>query len=943
MYDLLGGGFARYSVDEEWRIPHFEKMLYDNAQLVPLYIDVWKQTKQPHYRRIAEETLEYVLREMTLPNGGFCASQDADSEGEEGKYFVWTPQELKDILGEERGRQVALWLQVTESGTFEHGTSVLRLEAPLETLPEKQRQVLLESFERLLAVRKQRIAPGRDDKIVTAWNGLMLSAFARAGAALQEERYLEAARRGADCLLTTLTHEGRLYRSWKDERLGTLGFLDDYANTAMALLDLYEATLAPRWLEESLRLSEEMVTLFWDEDEGGFFYNGHDAEALVVRSKKLIGGAVPSGNGVAALLFAKLATLCGREELGEKADRLLRSYESFLVRGARALGEEAIAGAWRTGSVLEIGVAGEAGDLLQECRRRFLPFAIVGHAEHHELLPWMKGREASNGQETVFLCERGACRLPVQTLEALQEQLEELTEPAAGQREFSSVLIKGRVRAPALPDDPAVWLNTSRSWTLERLKGQVVVLDFWTYCCINCLHVLPVLSAIEEEFAGESVVVLGVHSPKFTTEKGMESVRHAVRRHQLHHPVVQDAELHLWKQYAIRSWPTVLVLDPEGRIAWQQSGEVSHDTLREVIQALLKESREKNTLESPAWSASSKTEHTAELRHPGKVKVWPAPSMTENTGSWDKSRLYVADTGNHRILELALEEDGEDVHGRVLRCWGDGKPGLVDGSAPRFRFPQGMSRQGEKLWVADTENHALRCIELTSGEVKTIAGTGVLGRNARFDPALPREMDLRSPWDVLAVDEMVLVAMAGTHQIWTYAQQQDRFFPIVGTGAENHADGAPSEAALAQPSALYTIGPYLFWADSEISSIRYLNFKTNQVGTMVGHGLFDFGDVDGSGAEVLLQHPLGLTGSGDALYIADTFNHKIKRLDLAASEVHTLAGGGGEMNEPGGLTVIGSWLIVADTNHHRLLRVHRQTGEVRELKLLDVPSVGGES
>ncbi|MCB9759774.1 MAG: DUF255 domain-containing protein [Alphaproteobacteria bacterium] len=932
MYDLLGGGFARYSVDAEWRVPHFEKMLYDNGQLVPVYLDAWKLTGNAHYRRVVVETLDYVLREMTLPGGGLCASQDADSEGEEGRFFAWTPAQVREILGVMDGLRACALLQVTDAGTFEHGTSVLRMDRPLEALDEDDRALLIRALPRLQEARLQRVPPGRDDKVITAWNGLMIGALARSGAALGEPRYLDAAAAAARFLLDTVTVDGRLHRSWKDGRVGAPGFLDDHANLLSALLDLFEATGAPDWLTGALDLADRTVALFWDERDGGLFYAGHDAEALVARSKNLLGGALPSGNGVAALAFTRLDALCGRADLGEKADRVLRSYQLLLGRAPRALGPEALAGAWRTGAGQEVGVAPNDPALRQAVHQRYLPFAVLSMGADPRV-PWMEGRGPRAGLPTAYVCEHGTCRLPVTAPSDLLAQLDEVTAPRrrAPRR-------PARVHAPALPADPARWLNAAEPLTLDRLRGNVVVLDFWTYCCINCMHLLPELAAVEERFADDPVVVIGVHSAKFTAEQQRESVARALARHDVHHPVVLDSDHEIWQEYAIRAWPTVTVLDPTGRIAWQQSGEVDRDTLGRVIARTLEEARAAGTLGEQAWEPVVHTPTLTALSHPGKVATWPdATAQSRGVEPFGPhARLYVSDSGQHRVIEasLALGPDGWP-RAEVLRIFGVGLPGLVDGAAPRFRNPQGLARDEDTLWVADTENHAIRAIDLHTGEVRTAAGTGQLGRGRAPQSRDPLRIPLRSPWGLTQAEGVLFIAMAGTHQIWIFNPSAGQIGPIVGSGEEHHVDGPADRAALAQPSGLVLMGRYLFWVDSETSSVRMFDFSTRQVATVCGQGLFDFGDVDGVGDAVRMQHPLGVTAADGQLYVADTFNNKIKRIDLSGgATVSTLAGGHPDrMCEPGGLALAGRFLIVADTNNHRLVSVDRQTGKSRELEL----------
>ncbi|MDP2315826.1 MAG: DUF255 domain-containing protein [Pseudomonadota bacterium] len=944
MYDLLGGGFARYSVDPAWKVPHFEKMLYDNAQLVPLYTDAWKVTKDPLYARVVRETLGWVLREMTEPAGGFRSSLDADSEGEEGRFYAWTPTELRSVLGVLDGMRVSALLGVTDAGTFEHGTSVLRMETPRERLDDETRALIEAALPKLYAARERRVHPGRDDKVVTAWNALMISAFARAGAAFDEPHWRGAAGTAARFLLDELRVKGRLQRTWKDGRAHIPGFADDHAFLVNALIDLYEATFDFDWLAEANALADTTVDLFWDAAEGGLYYTGKDAEVLLTRSKHLLGGAEPSANGVAALAFARLAELSGRADLGEKADTILRAYQALVDRAPRALGTEALASAWRTGATQQIGiVGGKAEALLATVYTHYLPFAVVAWHPNDQippLLPWLEDKSAIGGLGTAYLCEQRTCLAPTTDPAELALQLEQANRP----RRETGGKLPLRVHAPALPTDPASWLN-SAPLPLDALRGNVVVLDFWTYCCINCMHVLPELQKLEDVTVDDPVVVIGVHAAKFATEREAANVARAVRRHHVHHPVVLDPTHTVWDAYAIRSWPTVVVLDAAGRIAWQKAGEATHEELLPIVHKLLEEARAAGILASgPAWRPGEPAGVRAGLCFPGKVHLWP--DLVGQAHGRDPfgpdARLYISDTGNHRIVEASLSRgpDGWPVAKR-LRAFGGNGPTLVDGPGDQaaFNAPQGIGRSGETLWVADTGNHALRRIDLGTGYVRTVAGTGRLGRGVEGNGGEPRKLALRSPWDVaISADkdgkaEAVFVAMAGAHQVWVYLPQQDQIGPLFGSGAEEHVDGAPGEAALAQPSGLSLVGRYLFFADSETSSVRVFDLKEHRVGTLVGQGLFDFGDIDGPPDKARLQHPLGVAAAEGQLYVADTFNHKIKSVDLRGGGIATLCGGPGELSEPGGLVVAGDYLIVADTNNHRLRVAHRGSGEIRTLDL----------
>ena len=950
MYDVVGGGFARYSVDREWLIPHFEKMLYDNAQLAPLYVDAWLATGAPRHARVARETLDFVLRELRDPAGGFTSALDADSldaagKSEEGFYYTWTPAELSEVLGASDGARAAALLTVTPAGNFEHGRSALRPPAPLEQLSPDERAFLERIYPSLMAAREQRARPGLDDKVITAWNGLMIAALARSGAGLGEPRYIDAAREAAAFLLNRVTGSGRLRRNWKldaagAERLGAPAFLDDHAFLLDGLIELYQATFDAGWLDEALALAERMVALFWDVEDGGFFYTGADVPAGLARQKPLLGSALPGGNEMAAWAFCRLETLCGRTDLGDKAEQVLSRLQKILPKAPLALGPALLAAAWRTGKVQAIGVTAEADDaagqaLLAEARGRYQPFRVLARVAPGpvpSVLPWMEGRADPGTPATAWVCIESAggasaCLLPAREVSELAEQLDELDAPSGAPPKSGP-----RMHAPALPSAPSAWLNTAAPMSLEALRGNVVVLDFWTTCCINCLHVLPELAAVEARFAGRPVAVIGVHAPKFTAEKDRERVIQAVARHGVRHPVVMDPEHDLWKQYTVRSWPTVMVLDVAGRIAFNQSGEVDRGTLFRVIEGLLEEAASDDALGEPAWQREPVEASSGALRFPGKVHVHPSElAQAQGADPLDGGRLYVADTGNNRVIEASLSRgpDGWPA-AATLRTFGDGEAGLVDGAAPRFRGPQGMAREGDALWVADTENHALRRVDLGTGEVSTVAGTGRLGRGKSGDPTRPRSVDMRSPWDVAVREDVVFIAMAGAHQIWIYMEDRDQLGPFAGSGTEDHIDGNLEEAALAQPSGLSLLGNYLFFADSETSSVRVLELHRREIGTLVGKGLFDFGDVDGHTSAALLQHPLGVSADSEAAWIADTFNGKIKRVDLGSREVTTVAGG---LSEPGGLALAGPFLIVADTNAHALKVVHRETGEVRELPL----------
>ncbi|MFT5686323.1 MAG: hypothetical protein ACI8RZ_007279, partial [Myxococcota bacterium] len=368
-------------------------------------------------------------------------------------------------------------------------------------------------------------------------------------------------------------------------------------------------------------------------------------------------------------------------------------------------------------------------------------------------------------------------------------------------------------------------------------------------------------------------------------------------------------------------------------------------TLSATIGRLLEEGKEDGTLAaSGSTLAESPKPNLTALSFPEKVMVWPGP-LVQAARKADPfgmhSRLYVADTGNHRIIEFRMSHGANGwPKARVVRIFGDGTPGLVDGPAAsaRFHAPRGLARTQNTLWVADTENHAIRSIDLESGEVATVAGTGERGEGGH-KPSPLKTTALRSPWDLEAIvnsdgEPVIFIAMAGAHQIWLLFPSRNHIGPFVGSGVEEHIDGAPQEAALAQPSGMVLAGDYLFFVDSETSSVRAYRMDERTLGTLAGQGLFDFGDVDGTGTTVRLQHPLGVTIGESELYIADTYNNKIKTLQLSNATIATLGGGdAAELSHPSGLCRAGDMLIIADTNNHRLRAMHRRTGVMWDIPI----------
>jgi thiol-disulfide isomerase/thioredoxin len=483
---------------------------------------------------------------------------------------------------------------------------------------------------------------------------------------------------------------------------------------------------------------------------------------------------------------------------------------------------------------------------------------------------------------------------------------------------------RSRIRAPELAGDRG-WLNTDKPLSLAALKGKVVLLDFWTYGCINCMHIIPDLKKLEKKYPNE-LVVIGVHSAKFENEKDTENIRRIILRYEIEHPIVNDADFAIWKSYAVNAWPTRYLIDPAGYIIGRLSGEGGYEALDKAISESIAEFRKRGELnEAPLKLALERAKvGDLPLAFPGKVL---AETKTD--------RLFIADSDHNRIVITKLD-------GTLIQTIGTGAHGAEDGPFDRASFfrPQGMVLDGEVLYVADTENHLIREVDLTAKTVKTIAGTGQQSHEYGQSGSA-RTIALNSPWDLQLVGRTLYIAMAGPHQIWKLDLNKREVSTFAGSGREARIDGARDEAAFAQPSALATDGKTLFVSDAEANIIRAIDLSpSGRVRTLVGGDLFDFGDQDGTGNDVRLQHPLGLARWNDKFLIADTYNHKIKVLDPAARSVRSFAGSGkpgqsdgakSSFYEPGGLAVAGDKLYVADTNNHAIRIVDLKTRETKTL------------
>lgn len=467
-----------------------------------------------------------------------------------------------------------------------------------------------------------------------------------------------------------------------------------------------------------------------------------------------------------------------------------------------------------------------------------------------------------------------------------------------------------RVRAPELIGKGG-WLNTGdKQYTLADLRGRIVVLDFWTFCCVNCLHVLDELRELEEKHP-DTVVVIGVHSPKFVHEAEHRAVVDAVERYGVEHPVLDDPELATWKQYAVRAWPTLVVIDPEGYVVAQHAGEGHVHAIERLVTELEAEHEAKGTLRRGDGPYVAPEPEPTVLRFPGKALLLPSGTF------------LVSDTTRHQLVELA--GDGESVVRRI----GSGARGFADGGADSASFnePQGLALLPDgSVVVADTVNHALRRLDLATGEVTTLAGTGRQWWQGSPTSGPAREIDLSSPWDVAVFGGRVWIAMAGVHQLWAYDPADGTVQVTAGTTNEGLVDGPGSEAWFAQPSGLAATPERLWLADSETSALRWVDLD-GTVHTAVGTGLFDFGHRDGPAGQALLQHPLGVTALPDgSVAVADTYNHALRRYDPATGEVTTLAT---DLREPSDAVLVGDDIVVVESARHRLTRLRLPEEAVR--------------
>lgn len=474
-----------------------------------------------------------------------------------------------------------------------------------------------------------------------------------------------------------------------------------------------------------------------------------------------------------------------------------------------------------------------------------------------------------------------------------------------------------RVRAPEINRPGLEWFNVAEPVSLDDLKGRMVILDFWSFCCINCMHVLPALKTIEAAYP-EEVVVIGVHSPKYAAEQDPRNLRAAISRYGIAHPVVNDVNFTLWREYAVRAWPTLVFIGPEGHVMGQLAGEPDAERLLTAVSELVERWDTQGVLSPRPLRTDPPKAPTGRFAFPGKIKHLPPRAEPHMEPAW-----VLADAGHNQIV--ILTDDGEDVH-----RYGAHQAGFVDGPAERARFraPQGLAATTDAILVADTGNHAIRRIDRDTGRVGTVAGTGERGMViSESEPALAA--DLASPWDLAVDGDIVYIANAGTHQLLYLDMASRELAPLAGNGGEDIIDGSGRDAQLAQPSglALDTAANVLYFADSETSAVRTVDLSDRFVDTLVGEGLFEFGRENGPFPLARLQHPLGLDVYDGEVLVADSYNHTARVLDLAARRVRDLDDGFDceddvcvPVAEPAGVQADGPHrVLMVDTNNHRVL------------------------
>lgn len=502
-------------------------------------------------------------------------------------------------------------------------------------------------------------------------------------------------------------------------------------------------------------------------------------------------------------------------------------------------------------------------------------------------------------------------------------------------------IYEGVVPAPEFPPN-LDWINTDNPLTMQGLQGKIVIFDFWTYGCINCIHMIPVFEQIEEKYA-EEVAIIGIHSAKFENEGQTDNLRQIVQRYDIHHPVINDNQFQVWQTYGAQAWPTIAIVDPRGNVVVRESGEIPFEAFDNYLSGMVEyyDSIDENIIDR------TPLEITLEgAGDPGTPLLFPGKVLADESNN----RLFIADSNHNRIVIVDLSTN------TVTDIIGSARRGFDDGSFEEATFDklQGMSLNGDLLYIADVNNHAIRVANLSERTVETVVGNGVMGRGGfRFGMSVdnPLEVSIRSPWDVEFGDNGWLhIAMAGTHQLFVYEPEFDLLYPSVGNGREaNLNDVSLGDSELAQPSGLFYAGDgKLYFADSESSTIRLADFQNDLVTVVAGttdNSLFDYGDIDGELGINRLQHALGVQGvpNGD-LYIVDTYNSSIKVIRAGETAIETVYGLGGlggytdgtadvaEFDEPGGLTYADGKLYIADTNNHAIRVIDLETEIVDTLE-----------
>jgi thiol-disulfide isomerase/thioredoxin len=460
------------------------------------------------------------------------------------------------------------------------------------------------------------------------------------------------------------------------------------------------------------------------------------------------------------------------------------------------------------------------------------------------------------------------------------------------------------VTAPEI-NTPYGWLNTEKSYTLKDFRGKIVLLDFWTFGCINCQHIIPDLKRLEKEYEKE-LVVIGVHSAKFESEKTSNNIRKAILKFGIEHPVVNDADFKVWESYGVKAWPTITLISPDGKVVGQRSGENVYPVAKKSIDNLIKQYGDKINRQPIKFTLEKSAEANSIVRFPSKM-------VSDENG-----HIWLADSGNNRLIKI-------NKAGKIVEVIGKGEQGFADGdfTTATFYEPHGLAIKGNTLYIADSKNNAIRKADLINKKVETVAGDGEMGYyflNDQWDtPVKPN-----SPWDLLIDGQVMYIANAGNHQVLKMELATNKVTRFAGSGREALTNGSLRESGFNQPSGLTKIGNILYVADPEASAVRAIDLQKGVVTTPVGKGLFDFGDKDGAVDVALLQHCVGVTAREGKIYIADTYNGKVKVLDLKNERLNTVAAG---LNEPNDIIFLDNEMWVTDTNNHQLVKVNLKSSE----------------